>query len=163
MDTIYYRYCHDIVIYDLQQRNMWKFIVNKKLSVFKKVVSIIAEPMKEAHNGKNTKTNIIGKLSSLRIVSLMRYHMWLLCQPEYYFSHLKKITVILSTVLSLYVLVLLFYDLPTFHLVDGFDEHHYYIDTYSVIVAVAASLLAFLMHVFVVWYFRYSSRTTYLV
>jgi hypothetical protein len=119
------RYCKDIVIYDMQQHTEWYFNVKKRLTLNKNINKIVVYPSGATQASGHKKRRCRCKLTN-------RYHTWYLWQKEENFSYSKKLTVILSTVLMTYAVALVFLEVPTFHLKDGFDKFQYNATPYMV-------------------------------
>lgn len=68
---------------------------------------------------------------------------------------MKRLTVLLSTIMLIFTISLLIYGLPVFRVTDGFSYygHHSY---YPVVflVAIVSSLISFTVNLGIVWLFR---------
>ena len=134
-------------MYDMQEHVEWYFVVKKRLTVVRGKTHISLKP---------TKTEVKGKKTLFRKIRFRNlYHTWYLWQDEENFSYVKKLTVILSCLLTTYALVLLFSGVPTFQLLDGFDNNTYKLDEVTVLIAFISSLLGFIIHTAIAWCFRY--------
>jgi hypothetical protein len=140
-------YCKDIIIYDLQQRTEWYFKVKQHLSVTKGVTHIVVELFKEKP--------IVIMNRSFNFKFNNRYHTWYLWQHEANFAYVKKLTVILSTVMTTYALTLFFLGLPSLHMKDVLDQQ-YSVSAYTVFIAFISSFPSFMLHIAVAWCFRFS-------
>ena len=137
----YYRFCRDITVYDMQQYTKWYFNVKRRLAVIKGDSYVELEP---------TKTD-----SPYKIKFGGQYHTWCLWRSEENFTYVKRLTVLLSTILMIFALVLILQGVPSFQFRDGFDYYRYDIDVFTVLTAFVSSFLVFLLHLMLVWCFRY--------
>ncbi|XP_044270877.1 location of vulva defective 1-like isoform X3 [Tribolium madens] len=145
-------HCRNILVYDMQLRTEWQFINKTDLSVRKGTTRITVTP--------EEKTKKTGYLSRIHIQFFtQRYHTWCLFRYEEHLSFLKKLTIILSNVLTTYVSVLLFDRLPRFHMSDSIGHRHtYIINAYDVFKAFVGSFPSFIFHMGIAWLFRNTQR-----
>ncbi|XP_064211142.1 uncharacterized protein LOC107398588 [Tribolium castaneum] len=140
--------CRDIYVFDMQQHNEWRFKVETKFSVVKGITYCAVQPFRE-------EKSILLNKNKLNLSQ--RFHVWNLCQKEEHISYLQKLTIILSTLLTIYFLTLLCYGLPEILLRDCLDTYvALEVNDFTVLVAFVSSFSAFVLHSFLIWGFRLS-------
>ncbi|RZC34880.1 polycystic kidney disease protein 1-like 2, partial [Asbolus verrucosus] len=149
LNLVCYRFCKSIRIYDMQEHTEWVFKIKKRLTVI---------------NGNNPYVSakpITKEPRRKRILNRFRfnntYHTWWLFHNEENYSYMKKLTGILSTLLTTYVTALILFGVPKLQLRDSLDAHHYYVDTYVVFAAFLSSFPSFMFHNVIAWCFRLSA------
>lgn len=142
----FYRYCQDIYVYDLQENKEWQFKVRTSFSVLKGVT----------HQKIKATKKISKKEGKFKINLSQKFHSWYICQNEEQLSYLKKLTVVLSTILTIYILVFLTFEWPKFQLNDVLDSvYKVSLTTYHILVAIGSSFISFVFHTIITWCFRY--------
>jgi hypothetical protein len=126
--------------------------VKQHLSVTKGATHIVVELFKEKP--------IVIMNRSFNFKFNNRYHTWYLWQHEGNFAYAKKLTVILSTVMTTYALALLFLEIPSLQMKDVLDQQ-YSVTAYTVFVAFISSFPSFMLHIAVAWCFRYLLFSNY--
>lgn len=145
------RHCREILVYDMQLRTEKLFNVSTKLSVknAKSHVTVVHETEND-----NPNPNFLKK-HNIKINFSQRYHTWALFRHEEHLSFTKKLTIVFSNTLTIYVLVLLFHRMPRLELKDSLENrHNWFINAYAVFVGFVASFFACLFHLGIAWCFR---------
>lgn len=138
--------CRDIVIYDMQNRKQTYFKVKTRFSVDRNGTTYLCIGPREEKKGRATnKTQICN-----------HFHTWMLWAGEQNFSYETRVAVIFSNVLMIYMFVLLYLGAPTLTLKDCFDPYEEYIFDFSIVlVAIKCSLLSYMIHLAIAWFFRF--------
>ncbi|KAJ3643453.1 hypothetical protein Zmor_026163 [Zophobas morio] len=145
-------FCRDITVLDLQKHTEWYFHVRKKVSLIRGSTDLELKP---THGNKQESK--VFSAAKCRFILSPKHHNWYLWEHEPTFSYLKKLTVILSNLLTNYALVLIFIGLPRFEMRDGLDERrHYRVNVFDIYVALLSSFVTFMVHIPVAWFFRFS-------
>ncbi|KAJ3643456.1 hypothetical protein Zmor_026166 [Zophobas morio] len=158
-------YCKDILVYDLQEHTQWHFKIEEWISIVKGTTYLVAKPTQRKtplEEPPFTKTlSFTKKFPFIRfkidLSLLRRYHTWYLWINEENLSYIKKLTIMLSTMLTTCSLALVMLGQPSLKLIDGFERYHYYtIPLYSILVGFVCSFPTFLLHIAIAWCFRFS-------
>ena len=149
------RFCRDITVLDLQKYTEWYFHVRKKVSLIRGSTHLELTP---THGNKQESK--VFNAAKCRFILSPKHHNWYLWEHEPTFSYLKKLTVILSNVLTNYALVLIFIGLPRFEMRDSLDERrHHRVNVFDIYVALLSSFVTFMVHIAIAWIFRYVNFT----
>jgi hypothetical protein len=131
----------------MQGRSKWQFCVEKRFSMIK------------GPNYLEVQSCTKPTSSTKSFKFQYRYHTWIFWQHEDNFSYVDKLTTILSNILMTYMMALMCYAMPSFHLKDGFDTDSYDFTAYAVFVAFVSSFPSFMLHIVIAWCFRYDLAT----
>ncbi|RZC33520.1 REJ and/or PLAT domain containing protein, partial [Asbolus verrucosus] len=133
------RYCRDVLIYDMQERAEWYFKVKTRFHVYKGVTHLEMGP-----SGKK-----LPKLKFFkRFTTCNDYHTWNLWAGETNFEFSAKVTAVFSTLLMMYMLLLVTLGVPSMDLRDCMDAYESYrLSWFSFFAAFMSSLVSYVLHV----------------
>jgi hypothetical protein len=141
-------YCEEIEIYDLQKKVTWYFKVKQLFSVEKDNIYVSLEPTERELDRKRV-ARILKKIPLWNSL-----HTWCFWAHEKHFSYVKRLTVVLSTVLMMCVMVLMLEEVPELETRDSLDRYRYEINWDTVLSAFVASFVSFTFHIVIAWIFR---------
>ena len=151
---LFFRYCRDILVHDMQKDTQWYFRVKTDFSVTNGVAYLVSFPTEFSEQ-----RNIFSRLKICT-----HFHTWELWAMEKNFSFTARLTVVFSNIVMAYTIVLALQGVPALDLRDSFDVYQsFYISKDALNIAVTAGSLSFLIHIIIAWIFRISSSMEFFI